>query len=103
MSQVATLSSLRRQAEAPATRIGFDSVEGFEALQRMARLFTSSSLVPTTFQGQQNLGSAAIALDMANRMGANPLMVMQNLYVVHSRPAWSAQFLIATLNCPAPL
>lgn len=31
-------------------------------------------------------------------MGANPLMVMQNLYVVHGRPAWSAQFLIATLN-----
>lgn len=31
-------------------------------------------------------------------MGANPLMVCQNLYIVHGRPAWSAQFLIATLN-----
>jgi hypothetical protein len=35
---------------------------------------------------------------MAQRMGADPLMVMQNLYVVHGRPAWSAQFLIATFN-----
>jgi hypothetical protein len=25
-------------------------------------------------------------------------MVMQNLYIVHGKPAWSSQFLIATLN-----
>jgi hypothetical protein len=35
---------------------------------------------------------------MANRLKADPLMVMQNLYVVHGRPAWSSQFLIATAN-----
>ena len=98
MSQVTTLSELRKQQEIPTVRIGFDSMAGFEALQRMAKLFNASSIVPTTFQGQNNLGNAAIALDMANRMGANPLMVMQNLYIVHGRPAWSAQFLIATLN-----
>ena len=36
-----------------------------------------------------------IAQNMARRMGADLLMVMQNLYVVHGRPGWSAQFLIA--------
>jgi len=35
---------------------------------------------------------------MANRMGASPLMVMQNLYVVHGTPGWSAKFLIACFN-----
>jgi hypothetical protein len=35
---------------------------------------------------------------MASRIGADPLMVMQNLYVVHGRPGWSSQFLIATFN-----
>lgn len=44
------------------------------------------------------MGNCVIALDIALRMGAKPLMVMQNIYVVHGRPAWSAQCLIATLN-----
>ena len=39
-----------------------------------------------------------IAMDMAQRIGANPLMAMQNLYVVHGTPSWSSKFLIATIN-----
>lgn len=39
-----------------------------------------------------------IALRIADRMGADPMMVMQNLYIVHGRPAWSAQFMIGTAN-----
>lgn len=99
MSQT-TLKELKAASSAPATRVGFDTVNGFEAMQRMAKLFTASSIVPDAFRGNNltNQGNAVIALDMALRMGANPLMVMQNLYVVHGRPAWSAQFLIATLN-----
>lgn len=83
---------------AQSAEIGFSSIEGFVQLQRMANLFTCSSMVPETFRGQSNLGNAVIALDMAIRMKANPLAVMQNIYIVHGRPAWSAQFLIATLN-----
>ena len=101
MAQV-SLAELKARNNAPAvpasTEIGFSSVEGFQSLQRMANMFSSSSIVPDTFRGQVNLGNAAIALDMALRMHANPLMVMQSLYIVHGRPAWSAQFLIATLN-----
>lgn len=35
---------------------------------------------------------------MAARMNADPLMVMQNLYIVHGKPGWSSQFLISTFN-----
>ena len=35
---------------------------------------------------------------MAQRMNADPLMVMQNLYIVENRPAWSSQFIIAAIN-----
>lgn len=94
-----------RQGNAPQENVvcGFDTVAGFEAIQRMANLFSASSIVPDTYRrkGENDYtsrGNCVIALDMALRMGANPLMVMQNLYVVHGRPAWSAQFLIATLN-----
>ena len=76
--------------------VGFDSASGFALLQRGASLLSASSLVPKDYQG--NLPNCVIALNMASRMGADPLMVMQNLYVVHGRPGWSAQFLIATFN-----
>ncbi len=75
---------------------GLSTADGFETLQRIAKMFTLSKLVPTTFQN--NLPDCVIALHMAQRMGADPMMVMQNLYVVHGRPAWSSQFLIATFN-----
>lgn len=77
---------------------GFQSAEGFELLQRQANMFSKSTLVPPQFQGEQNIGNAVIALEMAQRMNASPLMVMQNLYVVHGNPGWSSKFLIATFN-----
>lgn len=76
--------------------MGFGSVQGFEMMQRAAKLLASSSLVPKEYQG--NLANCVIALNMANRMQADPLMVMQNLYIVHGRPGWSSQFLISTFN-----
>lgn len=101
MSQAATtsLAQIREQHATPAVveaRAGFDTAAGFDLIQRTAKLFAASDIVPTQFKG--NLPNCVIAVDMALRMGANPLMVCQNLYVVHGRPAWSAQFLIATLN-----
>lgn len=92
-----------QEETAPAVSVGFDTLKGFEAMQRMANLFSASSIVPEVYRSKgekdyTSRGNCVIALDMALRMGANPLMVMQNLYVVHGRPAWSAQFLIATLN-----
>lgn len=76
----------------------FSSQEGFVAAQRMAQALVSSSMVPKIYQGNQNLGNAIIALEMSQRLGANPLMIMQNLYIVHGNPSWSAKFLIATFN-----
>lgn len=81
---------------AATTALGFGSSQGFEQLQRAAKLLASSTLVPKEYQG--NLPNCVIALNMANRIGADPLLVMQNLYLVHGRPGWSAQFLIATFN-----
>lgn len=98
MSQTTNLAELRGATKSvdPAIRAGFDTVGGFDLIQRTAKLFASSNIVPTQFHG--NLPNCVIAVDMALRMGANPLMVCQNLYIVHGRPAWSAQFLIATIN-----
>ena len=92
------------QPQLPATvpqqdcALTFNTRQGLEALQRAGKLFASSILVPKDFQGPEGIASCCIALDLANRIGANPLMVMQNLYIVHGRPGWSSKFLIATFN-----
>ena len=77
---------------------GFQSAEGFALLQRMANMFVSSTLVPEQFRGKDNYGNCVIALNMAQRLGADPLMVMQNLYVVYGTPSWSSKFMIAMFN-----
>lgn len=96
-----TLANLRPQPEQdvktlPAISVGLTSLQGFELAQRAAKLLASSTLVPKDYQN--NLSNCVVALNMAARVGADPLMVMQNLVVVHGRPTWSSQFLIATVN-----
>jgi len=68
----------------------------FELAQRKAKVYASSTLVPKEYQN--NIGNVLIAMNMAKRMNADPLMVMQNLYIVHGKPGWSAQFLVACQN-----
>jgi hypothetical protein len=92
------LATLRapKEASLPAVRAGFFDLQSFELIQRVSKAFAGSDLVPKQYQG--NLANCMIAMDMAQRIGANPLMVMQNLYIVHGTPGWSSKFLIATIN-----
>lgn len=68
----------------------------FALAQRKAKVYAASSLVPKEYAN--NIGNVMIAENMAKRMNADTLMVMQNLYIVHGKPGWSAQFLIACFN-----
>lgn len=74
----------------------FANEKSFNTGYTMAKVLANSTIVPPTFKG--NIGNAMIAIDMAQRMHTNPLMVMQNLYLVYNQPAWSAKFLIACIN-----
>jgi len=76
----------------------FASESNFVAAQRMAKALGLASMVPQQYQGEKNLPNVMIALELAARIGASPLMVMQNLYVVHGKPSWSSSFLIACVN-----
>ncbi|WP_205168934.1 hypothetical protein [Burkholderia sp. LMG 13014] len=119
MSTPTTLESVRsplpREANLPAVTPGFGSLQSFELMQRAANLLASSTLVPAAYrkviekldkygnvkESRENpnaLANAVVALNMAQRMGADPLMVMQNLYIVEGRPSWSSQWIIAAVN-----
>ena len=74
----------------------FASEENFSAAQRMAKALASSSLVPKDYQG--NIANCVIAMELANRIGASVWAIMQNMHVIHGRPAFGASFIIASVN-----
>lgn len=63
---------------------------------RTARMLSTSALVPDAYR--QSPENCLVAIDIANRMGVSPLMVMQNLYVVKGKPSWSGSFCAAAIN-----
>ncbi|WP_269915284.1 recombinase RecT, partial [Acinetobacter sp. HY1485] len=85
----------------------------------IATMLASSTMVPEQYRkvidvkvGKDSYGNAIyeprdnpngvansiVAVNMANRLGADPLMIMQNLYIIDGRPSWSSQFVIASIN-----
>ena len=62
----------------------------------MANALSRSTIIPKAFQGQA--ANCFVALDMAQRMGASPMEIMQNVYVVHGTPGFSAKYAIAMAN-----
>jgi hypothetical protein len=109
-----------QQSSNVTNQVNFFDPAQFATAQRMSQLFASSMLVPDTYQvnklylnnlkggmqkkealEQANMAAVAncmIAIDIATRIGASPLMVMQNLAIIYGRPSWSSKFLIATVN-----
>ena len=74
----------------------FSDTKTFETALRMANCLASSTVVPKEYQ--KNPGNCMIAIEMASRNNTSPIMVMQNLYIVNGRPAWSSQWIIAMIN-----
>jgi len=68
----------------------------FEFAQRVATGLAKSTIIPEHFQG--NVSNVLIALNMANRSGLDPFLVMQNMYVIHGKPGIQAQLIIAMIN-----
>ena len=79
-------------------QIGFGTASGFELMQRIAKAMCSSTIVPQEYRGADKTGNALIAIELANRIGASPMMVMQHLHIIQGRPSFSSQFIISAIN-----
>lgn len=123
MEQNKTMVATTNQNVAPVAFNFFDPVQ-FETMQRVSKMFASSDLVPDNYKpvglraipngateaqikdiqaanaaaNNKAIANCMIALEVACRIGASPLMVMQNLTIIYGRPSWSAKFLISTVN-----
>lgn len=109
----------------PQNQVGFNffDPEQFNTMQRVCRLFANSELVPDMYKvkyeqipanADENtinaikfknqvaehkaVANCMIAIEIATRIGASPLMVMQNMTPIYGKPSWSSKFLIATVN-----
>ena len=78
----------------------YQNQNSFEFAQRQAKSLCQSQLVPSQYQGQNGLPNCLVALEMSKRMNLSPLVVMQNLNVIHGKPSWSSQFITSNIiNC----
>ena len=76
----------------------FGNVRHFATAQRMAKLLSSSDLVPDTYKGDKGIPNCLIAMEVAARTGTSIMAVTQNLYIIHGRPSWSSTYIIAAVN-----
>lgn len=99
--QTQTNELVVRQPNAGAMNF-FDPVQ-LDTMQRVSKLFANSELVPEIYKVssvglEKAVANCMIAIEIAQRIGASPLMIMQNMAVIYGKPSWSSKFLIATVN-----
>ena len=97
------LATVPQPQPAPIQFNFFDSAQ-FETMQRICKMFANSELVPDMYKVSPKntidkaMANCMIAIEMAQRIGASPLMIMQNMVIIYGRPSWSSKFLVATVN-----
>lgn len=64
----------------------WNDLKMFETTQRMAKLLAVSQIAPQSYRN--NVADCVVAIDMANRMGLSPIVVMQNSQIVHGNFSW---------------
>lgn len=75
----------------------FQTGGDFSRALQMARVMSSSTMVPSQYQGDRNVPNVIVAMELAHRVGTSPFLVMQNLHVIQGRPSWGSPFLIAMI------
>ena len=83
-----------------ATETGMANVwqnkDQFNQLLRAAQMLSQTSIIPQNYQGKPQ--DCFVAIEMANRMGVSPIVVMQNMYVVKGKPSWAGQACTMLIN-----
>jgi len=67
-------------------------------VRRQAEAYAASSIVPAAYRGPTGVANVIVAMEMADRIGCSPLMVMQNLDIIEGNPGFRSKFLIGTIN-----
>jgi hypothetical protein len=74
-----------------------NSPQMFEHMQRLAKVFCASSLVPDHLK-KNNGADALLALQIARERNENPVTVMQSIFFIGGKASWSSTYMIARAN-----
>ena len=84
------------QAAQLTTNSVWENKDQFNQLLRAAQMLSQTSIIPQSYQGKPQ--DCFVAIEMANRMGVSPMVVMQNMYVVKGKPSWAGQACTMLIN-----
>lgn len=71
----------------PQTASIWNNTKMFNHAYKLAGFLAQSDLIPQSYYNKP--GNCLIAIDIANRMGVSPMVVMQNSQVVHGKFTWT--------------
>ena len=84
------------QATQLTTNSVWENKDSFNQLLRAAQMRSQTSIIPQSYQNKPQ--DCFVAIEMANRMGVSPMVVMQNMYVVKGKPSWAGQACTMLIN-----
>ena len=74
----------------------FNSSDSFALARQMAQALMTSTIVPPTFQKSE--ANCMVAISQAQRLGIDPFVVMNNMYMIQGKITWKSEFIIAMIN-----
>lgn len=74
----------------------YGSSDSYTLACKAAKGFSASTIVPQTFQ--RNEANCLVAISQAQKLGIDPLTVMNNMYLIQGRISWKSEFVIAMIN-----
>ena len=95
MNEEKTLAVVE-QATQLTTNSVWENKDSFNQLLRAAQMLSQTSIIPQSYQNKPQ--DCFVAIEMANRMGVSPMVVMQNMYVVKGKPSWAGQACTMLIN-----
>ena len=84
------------QATQITTNSVWENKDAFNQILRAADMLSKTSIIPQSYQNKPQ--DCFVAIEMANRMGVSPMVVMQNMYVVKGKPSWAGQACTMLIN-----
>lgn len=96
--KIMTIEQAEKYSKALAGSNVWADKAAFDQLARVANMLAQSSMIPEKYMNKPC--DCFIACDLGNRMNLSPLVVMQNLSIVHGVPSWSGSSCYALIeNC----
>ena len=95
MNEEKTLAVVEQTTELTTNSV-WENKDAFNQILRAADMLSKTSIIPQSYQNKPQ--DCFVAIEMANRMGVSPMVVMQNMYVVKGKPSWAGQACTMLIN-----